>query len=99
MATSGSEEQFFEHNGVRYGHIIDPRSGQPAKQVLSATVVAASAAVADALATAFFVGGPDLARQYCLAHPGVLAIILPDEASRPVVIGDNRQCEVEIPGE
>jgi len=99
MATSGSEEQFFEHNGVRYGHIIDPRSGQPAKQVLSATVVAASAAVADALATAFFVGGPDLARQYCLANPGVLAIILPDEASRPVVIGDNRQCEVEIPGE
>jgi thiamine biosynthesis lipoprotein len=94
MATSGCEEQFFEHNGVRYGHIIDPRSGQPATQVLSATVVAASAAVADALATAFFVCGPDLAEQYCLAHPDVLAIILPRGASRPIVIGNGPRCEV-----
>ena len=96
MATSGNQEQFFEHDGIRYGHIIDPRSGQPATQVLSATVVAPSAAVADALATAFFVGGPYLAQRYCLAHPGVLAIILPVGASRPVVIGGNPKCEVEI---
>jgi len=96
LATSGSEEQFFGHNGKRYGHIIDPRSGQPAERVASATVVARSAAVADALATAFFVAGPELAEQYCLTHPGVLAIILPSESERPAVFGGNPGCEVEI---
>jgi thiamine biosynthesis lipoprotein len=99
MATSGCEEQFFEHNGVRYGHIIDPRSGQPADHVLSATVVAPSAAVADALATAFYVAGPQMAQQYCSAHPGVLAIILTSGAARPLVIGGSPRCEVEIQGE
>jgi len=96
LGTSGSEEQFFVHNGKRYGHIIDPRSGQPAQQVASATVVADSAAVADALATAFFVAGLRMAERYCLTHPGVLAIILSSESERPVVFGGNPGCEVEI---
>src|SRR5262249_18178970 len=65
LSTSGSEEQFFEHAGRRYGHIIDPRSGQPAQSVTSVTVIAPSAAITDALATAFYVGGPDLAERYC----------------------------------
>src|SRR5262249_49149091 len=99
LGTSGSEEQFFAYNGKRYGHIIDPRSGQPAQQVASATVVADSAAVADALATAFFVAGLEMAEQYCSTHPGVLAIILPGESECPVVFGRNPGCEVEITSE
>src|SRR5262249_46020549 len=54
LSTSGSEEQFFEHDGQRYGHIIDPRSGLPAQRVTSVTVIAPSAAITDALATAFY---------------------------------------------
>jgi thiamine biosynthesis lipoprotein len=51
-ATSGDYEQFFEIDGKRYSHIIDPASGYPVdKGVVSATVVASSAATADALAT------------------------------------------------
>ena len=45
LSTSGSEEQFFEHDGQRYGHIIDPRSGWPAQRVTSVSVVARSAAI------------------------------------------------------
>lgn len=96
MSTSGSEEQFFEHQGKRYGHIIDPRSGQPAEGVASATVVAQSAALSDALATAFYVGGVGLAQRYCASNPGVLAIILERDAALPVIIGGNDKCNVEI---
>ena len=88
LGTSGAGEQFVEVNGTRYGHVIDPRTGWPASGVLSASVVTADAAAADALATAFFVGGLDLARRYCDAHPGTLALITPDDGSqRPLVVG------------
>jgi thiamine biosynthesis lipoprotein len=97
LGTSGSGEQFVECNGVRYGHVIDPRTGWPASGVLSATVVCAHAAVADALSTAFLIGGVELARHYCGEHPDVLAIVTPDEhPRRPVVIGSYSDAVVEL---
>ena len=52
IATSGDYQQFFEQDGQRYAHILDPRNGRPARSsTASATVVAASAMQADALAT------------------------------------------------
>lgn len=95
MSTSGSEEQFFEHNGKRYGHIIDPRSGWPADRVVSVTTVAQSAAVSDALATAFYVGGPELAETYCARHANVLVIMQESDSEHPIVIGSNRGCRIE----
>jgi hypothetical protein len=53
----------------------------------SASVLAPTAAEADALSTAFFVGGVDLARRYCDAHPGIGAILLPEGEAAPVVLG------------
>jgi thiamine biosynthesis lipoprotein len=100
LSTSGAEEQFFEYGGKRYGHIIDPRTGWPADRVASVTVIASSptvgAAVSDALATAFYVGGPELAAGYCDAHPGVLVLMLESGADRPILFGSNNKCEVEI---
>jgi thiamine biosynthesis lipoprotein len=96
LATSGSEEQFFEHEGERYGHIIDPRSGLSAQDVAGVTVIAPSAAMADALSTAFYVGGRKLAASYCSAHPGILVLMLERDAERPIVLGSNSQCEMEI---
>jgi thiamine biosynthesis lipoprotein len=97
MATSGSSEQFFEFEGKRYGHIIDPRTGLPAEGIASATVVASSAALADGLATAFFVGGRELAERYCSTHPEVLVLMISENRQeRPVVLGDNTHCGVEI---
>ena len=57
LATSGSGKQFFHHRGRRYGHVIDPRSGWPAGDLLSLTVIMDSAADADACATGLFVRG------------------------------------------
>ena len=88
LGTSGAGEQFFIADGRRFGHVIDPRTGWPARGILSATVVARDAARADALSTAFFVGGLDLAERYCASHEEVLALITPDdESGRPVVVG------------
>jgi thiamine biosynthesis lipoprotein len=87
MATSGAGEQGFVHEGVRLGHVIDPRTGWPARTVPRVTVVAPDAADADALATAFLVGGPALAERYLAAHDEVLAVFTLDGASRPHIMG------------
>ena len=57
LATSGSGKQFFHHRGVRYGHVIDPRTGFPAGDLASLTVITDSAADADACGTGLFVSG------------------------------------------
>lgn len=63
MATSGDYRNYFEQNGQRYSHTIDPRTGRPITHNLaSVTVLHASAAMADALATAFSVMGVEPAR-------------------------------------
>lgn len=93
LSTSGSEEQFFEHQGQRYSHVIDPRSGWPASGVTSVSVVAPTAAISDALATAFFVGGRRLAEPYCQTHTDVLAIMLESHAAAPISFGQSSGCD------
>ncbi|MGB7344360.1 MAG: FAD:protein FMN transferase [Pirellulaceae bacterium] len=63
LGTSGSGKQFFHHQGRRYGHVIDPRTGNPSGDLLSLTVLTASAADADASATGYFVAGRQVATQ------------------------------------
>ena len=76
LGTSGSGKQFFHFGGKRYSHIIDPRNGWPAQGMLSCTVVCPSGAVADALATALFVLGPDRAKDFCQRHPEIAAVLV-----------------------
>ena len=76
LSTSGSNVQYFRHEGKRYGHILDPRTGWPSEELLSVTVIAPTAAVADALSTAFFVGGVENALCYCDNHPQIGAIFI-----------------------
>ena len=78
VGTRGAGEQFIEVDGRRYGHVIDPRSGRPAAGVLGASVIARDAATADALSTAFLIGGPALASRYCAEHDETLAILVLD---------------------
>ncbi len=71
IGTSGTGTQYFYHQGKRYGHIIDPRNGQPSDRVLSITVVASRATTADALSTAFHVIGVEKVAEFCEMHDGI----------------------------
>ncbi|MCA9072169.1 MAG: FAD:protein FMN transferase, partial [Planctomycetaceae bacterium] len=77
LSTSGSGVQSFRHDGKRYGHILDPRTGWPSEGMLSVTVLAPTAAEADALSTAFFVLGLEKAKEYCDNHRNVSSLLLP----------------------
>jgi thiamine biosynthesis lipoprotein len=76
LGTSGSAHQFFYHEGRRYSHLLDPRTARPAEGLLSTTVIAPTGALADALATAFFVMGVEATRAYCEAYPSIAAILV-----------------------
>jgi thiamine biosynthesis lipoprotein len=77
LSTSGSGVQSFRHAGKKYGHILDPRTGRPVEGLLSVTVLAPTAALADALSTAFFVLGLEKAQKYCDNHPNVSSLLIP----------------------
>jgi thiamine biosynthesis lipoprotein len=84
LGTSGTAFQQFVVDGRTYGHILDPRTGEPALGPASVTVLAPSAAAADALSTAFYLLGPDAAAGYVAAHPEIGAVFVedsPDDAS------------------
>jgi thiamine biosynthesis lipoprotein len=78
MGTSGIAFQRFEAGGRVYGHILDPRTGVPAEGPASVTVLAPTAALADALSTAFYLLGTEVAAAYVAEHPEIGAIIVPD---------------------
>jgi FAD:protein FMN transferase len=91
MGTSGTAFQRFEADGRIYGHILDPRTGEPATGPASVTVLAPTAAEADALSTAFYLLGTEAAAAYVAAHPEIAAIIvedgLADTSPRVVTLG------------
>ncbi|HFB2048489.1 MAG: FAD:protein FMN transferase [Hyphomicrobiaceae bacterium] len=59
LYTSGNYERYLEHNGVRFSHILDPRTGYPVNDIISASVLHTKGMVADAAATALAVAGPE----------------------------------------
>jgi thiamine biosynthesis lipoprotein len=71
LATSGSAEQHLDHLGVRYSHILDPRTGNALTRTYAVTVQAADAATADAIASAVSVLGPVIGPQLVETWPGI----------------------------
>ena len=80
VATSGGSEQYVEIGGVRYSHVIDPRTGLGTTSRYIVTVIAEDAALADAAATALSVLGPDRASTLRRKFPEALVSfrVLPD---------------------
>jgi len=76
LVTSGDYERFFELDGVRYHHILDPRTGRPATGCMSATVTAPDAALADAVATAVCVLGPEQGLELVERLPRIEAVVV-----------------------
>ena len=99
LGTSGSGTQFFIEKGQKIGHILDPRTGQPASGVLSATVLADTAAEADALATAAYILGPreiDLIAGEGSAVAAIL-VVKDEQNSRLTAILANLDTEQFVP--
>lgn len=70
LATSGNYRKFYIKDGIKYAHTINPHSGYPiATRLLSTTVVANTAAEADAYATAFMVMGLEKSKEFVANHP------------------------------
>lgn len=76
VVTSGNYEKYVTFDGVRYSHIIDPRTGYPSTGIISATIFAPKAELADALATSIFVMGTDTGIDFVNQLPGVEVIII-----------------------
>lgn len=91
LATSGNYRNYYERDGRRYAHTIDPRTGQPVQHsLLSATVIAPDCATADAYATAFMVLGVDSARQIVKERKDLKAYLIYADAK-----GDLKSEEVK----
>lgn len=81
IATSGDYERFFEEKGVRYHHILDPRTGRPARGLMSASVLMGDPLMADALSTAFFVMGRERSAEYARRRGGVDYILVDEKGA------------------
>ena len=81
VVTSGDYERYVNFNGTRYAHIIDPRTGYPATGIISVTVFAPKAELADALATSVFVMGTEIGLDRINQLPKVECIIIDDQGN------------------
>jgi thiamine biosynthesis lipoprotein len=90
VSTSGDSEQFVEIDGVRYSHIVDPRTGMGVTERWSVTVVAPDATTSDSLATAISVLGPDGGVRLADATDGVAAMIVRPHPPGDAVVVSSR---------
>jgi thiamine biosynthesis lipoprotein len=79
VSTSGDYERFFDEGGVRYHHIIDPRTGHSASKVRSATILGPTATQTDGLSKTAFVLGPEKALAILERIPDIDAVLVTPE--------------------
>lgn len=79
VETSGNYERYVMFNGIRYSHIIDPRTGYPATGIVSVSVFSKQTEIADALATGIFVLGVDVGLNLVNQLKGIECIIVDDK--------------------
>jgi thiamine biosynthesis lipoprotein len=94
FSTAGDYERFFIKDGVRYHHILDPRTGKPATACRSVTVFAKDALTADELDDAIFILGPEEGLKLLDKHPGAGAVVV--DKDNKVHISDNLKTIITI---
>lgn len=96
ISTAGDYERYFERDGVRYHHVLDPMTLQPARDCQSVTVVAKDGLTADGLDTGIFVMGRERGLALVETLPGVGAVIVDREGK--VWVSSSLQGRVRIKG-
>jgi thiamine biosynthesis lipoprotein len=86
VSTSGDYQRFFEADGVRYHHVLDPRTGRPSHGLRSATVVGPNAVLTDAWATAAMVLGPVEGLAALEAHPDLEGVLVEQDSLGKLVL-------------
>lgn len=94
VLTSGDYERFFVQDGVRYTHIIDPRTGYPVRGLTSATIVTEEAALADAIATAVMVLGKDEGMKLINSWDGVEGMLITEDEE--ILISNGLQSTIQV---
>ena len=98
ISTSGDYERFFEVDGVRYHHILNPKTGRSATGVHSASVIGPDATTTDGLTKPVFILGPEKGLKLIESIPGVDAVIIDAEGRMYYSSGlQNKQREVSVP--
>ena len=94
FSTAGDYERAFVKDGVRYHHILDPRTGKPAVACRSVTILAPDALTADELDDAVFILGPDKGLALVAKYPGAGAVIV--DHDNKVHVSENLKSVVEV---
>jgi len=87
ISTAGDYERFFERDGVRYHHILDPQTLRPARSCQSVTVIGKEGTVVDGLDTGIFVLGPERGMALIERLSGVEAVIIDDQGKMTLSSG------------
>ncbi|NOS82326.1 MAG: FAD:protein FMN transferase [Nitrospira sp.] len=95
ISTAGDYERFFERDGVRYHHILDPKTLQPARSCQSVTVVAREGIWADGLDTGIFVMGPERGMELVEQLPDIEAIIV--DANGRLLVSSGLKQRIRFP--
>jgi thiamine biosynthesis lipoprotein len=82
LSVSGSYEKFFEVDGVRYSHVMDPRTGRPVQGILSVAVITDTGTAGDALDNVFYVMGVERIREYLKKFPASEVIFFLPEKNK-----------------
>jgi thiamine biosynthesis lipoprotein len=96
ISTSGDYQRFFIKDGIRYHHILDPKTGYPASGVMSVSVIAPEGFITDGLSTGVFVLGPDKGIKL-LESMGLDGIII--DADKKIFITKNLKGKINLEGE
>ena len=95
ISTAGDYERFFERDGVRYHHILDPKTLQPARSCQSVTVIARDGIWADGLDTGIFVMGPERGMELVEQLPDIEAIIV--DANGRLLVSSGLKQRIRFP--
>jgi FAD:protein FMN transferase len=91
ISTSGDYERFFEADGVRYHHILDPKTGASATGVCSVTIIGPDATTTEGISKSVFIKGPQRGIRFVESLPGIDAVVVDDGGNMHYTAGLRRE--------